>query len=476
MSFEKLAFVDIETTGGSLYGDRIVEIAVLRVENFKVVKKFQTLINPQRYLPPSIVDITGIDPSELDKSPTFEDIAPQLLEILEGCKFVAHNVRFDYSFIKNELKRLGINFSQKHFCTVKLSRRLFPEHKHHNLDVVIERCGFKIKRRHRAFDDAEVLYKFYKLAKKQFGEEALLQAVADISKQPSLPVHLASNIPGALPKKPGVYIFYGPDQMPLYVGKSINIRQRVLSHFQNDHSSSSEMKIAQQIASIETIQTAGELGALLKESDLVKSLQPLYNRKLRKSRALMVLKRSEQNSFASVNLELAHEIHPEEIETIFGTFKSKRQAENTLMAIADENQLCRKLLGVEKTTRHCFGYSLGKCRGACIGEESPSLYNLRFEMAFAKMKLVRWPFQNPIVIREDGSSNDSGDGFVIDKWCYIGKVEYNSEGREVIARPEVKFDLDIYKIIRSFIHSPKNMSKISEIPYKEFLRMQQFAQ
>src|SRR5207248_1512466 len=146
-------------------------------------------------------------------------------------------------------------------------------------------------RRHRAFDDAQVLWEFYQIAQKQCPEDSFLSAVNAALKKPSLPINIPANMLDVIPEKPGVYIFYGQQGTPLYVGKSINIKERVLSHFASDHSSPKEMKISQQIESIETITTAGELGALVKESILVKKLQPLYNRQLRITRKLVIIRK-----------------------------------------------------------------------------------------------------------------------------------------------------------------------------------------
>src|SRR6266702_4216216 len=122
----KLAFVDIETTGVRSSYDRIIEIGILRVENNKLVKSFQSLINPESYLPKEITMITGITQQDIEHAPTFRSVKDEIIEILADCTFVAHNVRFDYAFLKHELLRENITFSSKHFCTVRLSRLLFP--------------------------------------------------------------------------------------------------------------------------------------------------------------------------------------------------------------------------------------------------------------------------------------------------------------------------------------------------------------
>src|SRR5438445_552997 len=150
----KIAFVDIETTGARSFYDRIIEIGILRVENNELVRTFHSLLNPQAYVPKEIELLTGIRAEDVETAPTFRQVKDQILEALEDCIFVAHNVRFDYGFLRNEFKREEISFSAKHFCTVRLSRLLYPRYKKHNLDSLIERLQIPCENRHRALDDA----------------------------------------------------------------------------------------------------------------------------------------------------------------------------------------------------------------------------------------------------------------------------------------------------------------------------------
>ena len=331
MQFDTLAFVDIETTGGSAQYDHIIEIGVLRVEHGKVIKKYTTLVDPDQYVPKSIEDLTGIQSKDLETAPSFYDISQELLEILRDCTFVAHNVRFDYSFIKAEFKRIGIDFHASQLCTVKLSRAISPSERHHNLDAVMERHAIRCKNRHRAFDDAEVLWKFYKKVQKTYGKAELLTILASVTQKALLPSNLPIQSLDTLPKGPGVYIFYGEQGMPLYIGKSINLRARVLSHFANDLTSPLEMKIAQQIVHIETIETAGELSALIREAGLIKKMQPLYNRRLRHARTMLCAKSFvDDHGYMRVSIEEVSEIRADQLDTLLGTFKSKRQAEDVL--------------------------------------------------------------------------------------------------------------------------------------------------
>lgn len=469
---DKLAFVDIETTGMRSAYDRIIEIGILRVENNKLVKTFHSLFNPQTYIPAEITKLTGISGADLENAPSFRSMKDEILETLADCVFVAHNVRFDYSFLMNELRRENITFSSKHFCTVRLSRLLYPAHRHHNLDALIERYNFTCGNRHRALDDAAVLFDFYQRVQKDFPPEQLASMIKQTMKRPSVPLKLPQKDLDSLPEKPGVYLFYGEDGAPLYIGKSINLRNRVLSHFSADIRSGTEMKISQQIESIETITTAGELGALFLESKLIKERLPLYNRKSRLKRELIAIKgKLNQQGYQEVVLEPIKTINVDELNTFYGFCRSRRQAKSMLAAVAQKFELCEKLLGLEKTSTACFAYRLDRCKGACTGKEKPVIYNLRFDTAFAALKIKTWPFSGPILI-EESEFKTKKEYFLIDKWCYLGSVYVDNEGhKKTELVNELHFDLDIYNILKQYIKNPQNHKKIRPVKGEQLMNL-----
>jgi DNA polymerase III subunit epsilon len=252
------------------------------------------------------------------------------------------------------------------------------------------------------------------------------------------------------------------------VGKSINIKNRVLSHFSSDIASPTEMQIAQQIKRIETIPTAGELGALILESQLIKKLLPIYNKKSRIKRELVVLKkRMNKQGYDECYLEAITTIQPDDIYTFLGFYRSRKQAKATLSDIAKKYHLCDKLLGLEKTDSACFGYRLNRCSGACIGKEKTIGYNLKLQTAFSENKILPWPFAGAIIIQETDGVNDAfglhgnSEYFLIDNWCYLGTIHEDTEGN--LNRKELNetiFDLDVYKILRQFLKNPANKSKV----------------
>lgn len=465
---EKIAFVDIETTGLSSPYDRIIEIGIVRVEENNIVQTYHSLINPQTHLPKEITAMTGITQAELENAPTFRAIKTDVLEAVIDCVFVAHNVRFDYGFIKHEFKRENISFSSRHFCSVKLSRLLYPTQRRHNLDALIERFGIDCKNRHRALDDAKVLFDFYQQLQTLFPVEKLSQAIALCMKKPSTPVKLHESFLKNLPEKPGVYIFYDGQNMPLYVGKSKNIKNRVLDHFSSDISSPTEMNISQQIERIETITTAGELGALFLESQLIKKLLPIYNKKSRIKRELIALKgKINTDGYLECILEPITSINPQELEGFLGFFKSRKQANAHLAELAKRHGLCEKLVGLESASRRdktaCFAYRLDRCKGACIRKENPLIYNAKCAGAFVATKIHPWPFSGPISIEEKEFYGRS-EYFILDNWCLIGHVVVDADGNKKSNIDEnVTFDLDLYHILKGYLKNPRSLKQIKQI-------------
>jgi DNA polymerase-3 subunit epsilon len=200
MTNRNLTIVDVETTGGSPLFHRVIEVGILRVERGEVVEKYKSLVNPGLSIPEFISDMTGITDKMVKRAPVFEDVVEEIFPLFEDSIFVAHNSSFDYHFLKAEFERSGYKFSMDTLCTVRLSRVLFPKYKRHNLSAIIDRFDFKCNNRHRAFDDAKVLWDFLQMAEKEFPKEllnaALERTIKKISpsKQKNLPKILIPDV------------------------------------------------------------------------------------------------------------------------------------------------------------------------------------------------------------------------------------------------------------------------------------------
>ncbi|MCW5603058.1 MAG: GIY-YIG nuclease family protein [Burkholderiales bacterium] len=279
-------FLDLETTGATAHHDRITEVGLIEVDRGRPVGEWSTLVNPGARIPPHIQALTGITDAMVASAPRFADICGELHARLEGRLLIAHNARFDYGFLRNEFGRAGIRYTSPVLCTVKLSRRLFPQHRHHNLDALMARHGMDCEARHRALGDARVLWQLVRRWRSELGDAAIAAAVEKLVKTPTVPAGLPDDVCDGIPEMPGVYIFYGEDDTALYVGKSVNLRARVMSHFSGDHRVSKDMRIGRQIRRVDWIETAGELGALIREAELIKTLSPVHNLQLQRNAGL----------------------------------------------------------------------------------------------------------------------------------------------------------------------------------------------
>jgi len=452
MVFEKLIFIDLETTGANAVVDRITEIGLVEVDALGNATSWSSLVNPQVSIPPFIQGLTGINNAMVQHAPLFEDLAPALFERLQGALFVAHNARFDYGFLRNAFKEAGFPFRSDVLCTVKLSRKLFPEESKHNLDALVARHGLAPGGRHRALADADLLWQLWQKLTTTLPAATFDAALEALLQRPSLPSHLDTHAIDDIPDTPGVYLFYGENDVPLYVGKSVHLRQRVLSHFNSDHKLYKDMRLSQQLHRIEWRETAGEIGALLLEAQLIKDLQPIHNRALRRQRQLCAwrLQDTADDSVTPV-LSYASEGDFGHAERLYGLFSSKRKAESTLRELAEEHQLCLVMLGLEgNATAHkpCFASQLQRCKGACTGKEPAVLHQARLEAALAGLHVKTWPYSGAIGLVESNGSNKN-EVHLVNNWCYLGTAKSEEALWSLIEQAPTRpsFDVDTYKIL-----------------------------
>ena len=451
LSDQQLAFVDIETTGGRTTSDRITEIAVVYTEAGQQQPQiFHTLLNPNTSIPPFIQALTGISNQMVEQAPHFNDeIADQLSAIFKGRIFAAHNVRFDYGFIKAAFKRLGRTFNPQQLCTVKLSRQLYPEHKHHGLDKIIARHNIDMHNRHRAFADARAIYDFWQQLKHNFPADILHQACKTIMQRPSLPAHLNNDILKNISDDYGVYLIYGDNDLPLYIGKSKQVKTRLLSHFGQDVHNSKEMSLSQQAKKIDVIPCSGELDALLTESAQIKQRQPILNRRLRRQKDLFSFQLSTNtHGYDTLNIVPMHQVQFNQQQRYYGLFHSKSDAQKAIKSTISNTDLCLQTLGIEKgsSNRPCFRHQLHQCSGACINKITATTHNLKLALALQKIKLADWPFTSYAYIKEQQKYH------IFHQWIYLGSASNNEQLHTILSQPQGQLDRDIYQIIQQHKH------------------------
>ncbi len=492
---EPVVFVDLETTGASPAFSRIIEIGLVAATGGTLEREWSTLVNPGTPIPRTIQHFTGITDEMVRGAPFFEDIADEVLERLTGRIFVAHNARFDHGFLRRELGRAGRKLPGRGslltaggslltaggslltahgspppirgsalagavVCTVRLSRRLDPAAREHHLDAVIERYGLSCDRRHRALPDAQALWQLWTALPARHARDEIDRALQEIVNARVVPAHLPPQLAEELPESPGIYRLYGEQGALLYVGKANNIRERVFQHWHAALRDGREQRLATETRRVDWIETAGELGALLTEARLVREAKPLYNRHLRGSREVWTWVVADDG--AAPQLAPLGQV-PMSFEggDCFGLYRTRSAARRALMSVAREERLCLKALGLEAAEGSCFAYQLGRCAGACVGEEPLRRHAARLKLALAGQRLKGWPFEGPVGVRET-RADGRAQLHVFDEWRHL-KTLCEDEGGDYPALESLgpahraPFDLDVYRILCRHMRRPRGV-------------------
>ncbi len=382
------AIVDIETTGGSSRIEKITEIAIYQHDGEKITGEFISLVNPERSIPYFITSLTGISNEMVEDAPKFYEIARKVIEFTEGRVFVAHNARFDYSFIRQEFKSLGYNFRRNILDTVALGRKLTPGFRSYSLGNICRELDIEINGRHRAAGDALATVRlFEKLLEKDRAEHSGSNGLVGNTKVSKLNPNLNLSKIDTIPEEAGVYYFYNEKGDLIYIGKSRNLLQRIRTHLSNN-TTSRAMEMRDLIADISWEVTGSELIALLKESSEIKKNKPVYNRAQRRTGFQWgIFSNTDSNGYLNFTYgQIDRDDSPVSV------FTSRERAKSRLLALVEKYNLCQKLTGLYETSGPCFHYQVGLCSGACIGKESPESYNERARKAAEEFIFTRRNF------------------------------------------------------------------------------------
>lgn len=366
------AIIDIETTGLRAGHEKITEIAIILHDGRNVLEEFSTLINPETKIPYYITQLTGINDQMVAGAPKFYEVARQIVELTDDTTIVGHNVNFDYSFIKAEFKSLGYDFQRKTLDTIKLSRKLIPGQPSYGLGKLCRALNITNNSRHRALGDAMATAKLFELLYSFDGEPEQLSLKG-------LQSGLSKSLVDKLPEKHGVYYFFDSAGKLIYVGKSINIKARVLQHLSNN-STKKAVEMRNAIVDVDFKLTGNELIALLLESDEIKKHQPLYNRSQRRTAFNYGLYHfTDEEGF--IRLKYAKTI--EELTSDYA-YSSQAEAREHLFLLTEQFRLCQRLNGLYPGNGACFHVGIGQCLGACCGREVPASYNARVQEALER--------------------------------------------------------------------------------------------
>jgi DNA polymerase-3 subunit epsilon len=363
------AIVDVETTGLSAKNEKITEIAIVLHDGKQLTDSYHSLVNPEKNIPYQITQLTGISNQMVQSAPKFYEIAKKIIEMTENRILIGHNVRFDYSFLQKEFQEFEYVFNRKTLCTVKTARKVIPGQTSYSLSKLTAQLGIPHLNKHRALGDAQATAALFELL---------------LSTDPSIagdePLHLPDALDRdtikKLPRKTGVYYFSDALGNIIYVGKSIDIHQRIVQHL-NNYSTRRSIEMLNNIHQIEFELTGSELVALLLESEEIKRINPLYNRAQRRSLFHYCI-------FKSVDKQGYYRLSAAKntgLNTPLAHFQTMNSAKDFLFRLVEEYELCQKLSGLYQSEGACFDYQIHRCRGACIGKESAEDYNQRFKLA-----------------------------------------------------------------------------------------------
>ncbi len=447
-----LVFVDVETTGASPARERVTEIGVVRVDfddSDMRVDEWSTLVNPGIPIPAEIQWLTGITNEMVRAAPSFADVAQAVFDRLHGAVFVAHNARFDYGFLRAEFARAGLSFAAKTLCTVRLSRFLYPDRTPHTLDAIIDRFGLDGEPRHRALGDARVLWRLLQKLTDRHSPAEIEFAAHALLRRPALPPCLPPDAIDALPHAPGVYLFYGLNEHPIYIGKSIDLRARVAGHFNSEYRAPRDLRLSQEIHRLEFEETAGEFGALLRESELIKTRLPAHNVAARR-KLNQVLLGFDADGYATLTLAASFEFS--QLGRCYGPFGSRASVRRWMTELAAEHRICLKATGFEgrrKGARDgapCFNYQLRRCQGACVGAEAHDEHIARLMQLLQNWLLPEWPHSGAIALVERNDERFQEQWHVFDRWCWLGSVKSLNAAMDLTRSAPRVFEADAARL------------------------------
>ena len=377
----KYAVVDIETTGGSAKSNSITEIAIIRIENGVEIDRFETLINPNRLIPPKISTLTGITNEMVSDAPEFHEVAQAIWERTHDHVFVAHNVNFDYSFIREQFALLGSQWRPKRLCTVRLSRKLIPNLYSYSLGKIAEQLGYRINARHRAMGDCDFTANLFLRLLEKDKDGHIAYSLNARSREATLPPLLKRERFDTMPTTQGVYIFKGPNNKVIYVGKANNLKERVADHFRGNTHTGLKNRFSEKIEDLEWIECPNEMISLLTEANQIKKHWPPYNRLMKRVTLNWgVYKYIDQRGYGRFNFGRVGKWD----KPIF-SFKSQFEVKTRLEFLCTKYDLCAKYCGLQDHGEECLVDYYGVCKQACIGVEAPEAYNIRFNEALAEL-------------------------------------------------------------------------------------------
>lgn len=452
------AVIDIETTGGKPSQEKITEIGIIKHDGTKEIARYHTLVNPNKQIPPFIVQLTGISDAMVSDAPQFYEVAKDIVEFTQDCYFVAHNVAFDYGFIQHEFRELGYHYNRKRFCTVKLSRKLLPGHKSYSLGKLCKSLGIRLAHHHRALDDALAASKILELL---YQEEGFMEYVRSPREKLLAQSNMSQDLIDKLetfPETTGVYYFKNAQDQIIYVGKSNGIRKRIFTHMYSDKTRKA-IVMKEEVTDFDYVETHSELIALLLENQEIKKLQPKHNRALkRKQFTHGIISRENQDGFKKLEVvRITQKVMP------IIAFANKYVANSKMEKLERQYRLCQVIDTAPERSSLCL-----TCDGACKGQESVEAYNLKVDQAIQSLSFGN---QNMMIIE----NVPNGNYLVFVKNGHYAGFRFVDEATDLedpltmLEDQQEVFDKDAFFILNHFLTaSPSQKRKVMVLDRPEF--------
>lgn len=447
MQYPRLAIVDLETTGADPTRDRITEVAILVTEGDALIESWSSLVNPGVPIPERIQSLIGITDEMVRDAPGFAELASEITRHLDGAIFVAHNVRFDYNFLRAAFEREGARFHAPTLCSVRFSRALHPQFPRHGLDAIIERHGYTISSRHRALDDAQIVWQFLQDSRRDHAAEAITRAwtkALSDTPQPRLPEGDLE----ALPECPGVFVLRNAQGHPLEIGRARNLRSEVLGRFTRKGDARTARRAAE-VKSVDSWPAAGELEASLMELRIERQ-EPVRAKRQEGAWGW----RLDHTQTPVLQLVELSGSDPLAWHDTFACMRGELEAHKLLRELVAKHQLCPRRLGLEHGKGACHAHALGRCRGVCADKESSAAHDLRLMTALAGLRLRAWPYPGAVVFAEHDATHERSAFHAFDQWCHLGSRDSLEEARDLTHKPQRTFDAEIFRILHRWLSQP----------------------
>ena len=464
----EFAIIDIETTGGYASANGITEIAVYIYDGNKIVQRYETLINPVQAIPRYIQALTGITNEMVADAPVFEDVARAVFDLLQGRVFVAHNVNFDYSFVKHHLDVNGYTLNSQKLCTVRLGKKVFPQLPSYSLGNLCRSLEIAIENRHRAGGDCFATVKLFEKILHNGGLAHIEQALKRGSREQYLPLHLDKGEIDKLPYSPGVYYFHDQKGKIIYVGKAKNLKFRVRSHFTGTNIGPNRQEFIRNIHKITFNECGTELMAAVFECNEIKRLWPKYNRSLKRFEQVYGLYMYEdRNGYQRLIIEKKKK----NLQPVY-TFSLLMEGRQLVQKMIGEFELCPKLCYIQTSGDDCIGSNGKECKGACSKKELPEDYNARVQSAIQHIR----EFLPTFALLDESKHNDKQACLLMEEGRFYG-MGYLPSSYKIKTIEDLKEKLEVHTdvaYIRTLIlnhaqqYPQKMFSFLPQITIKEF--------